>query len=448
MRFLLSVMCMASLVLQPVAAFAQTTFPDMENAWFQQQDAVEYLVNKGIINGYDDGTFKPNAPINRAEFLKIVFKGHNVTKPARRCFSDVNPDDWYAPYVCAAKNRDIIQGYPDGTYKPDRTINFAEAIKIALGAYGRNLSDTSGEQWFMPYVDELDQNDILAKHSYIPWEEVSRVRAADLIWRLIRYDEEQFLAHLSKGCGKAKPSPPTSVTVYGTERQFLLTVPSNYVVHDPKPLVIAFHGRTNSNEQVRSYYRLDKELQDAFIVYPAAISNGNDTFAWSDPGNAPSELRDIALFDAIVETLASKYCIDLNKVYTVGHSLGGWFSNSLACVRGDVIRGSVSVGGSSVITDCSGPAAAMIIHNPEDRLAPFSGSERNRQQRVEQNGCNWELSSVSEELHCSSHKACFGGNEVLWCPHTNNIDSQGRYYPHNWPRSTATHIREFFESLR
>ena len=108
------------------------------------------------------------------------------------------------------------------------------------------------------------------------------------------------------------------------------------------PLIVAFHGRTNSNEQVRSYYRLDREITDAFIVYPAALSNGNGTFSWSDGTNKPSEFRDIAFFDAIVERLSKEYCIDMERIFVVGHSLGAWFSNSLACVRGDVIRASAT----------------------------------------------------------------------------------------------------------
>lgn len=437
-RFAASVLA-AAVFMQPVMVFA-ASFPDMEDQWFGYKDAVDGLQNRDIIGGYPDGTFKPETPINRAELLKIVFKGRSVTAADRRCFSDINPDEWYAPYVCTAKRRGIIDGYPDGTYKPERTINFAEAIKIILGAYGRQIEDKEGEQWYSPYVDHLDNADILSKNSYVPWEELTRIRAADVLWRILQYDEESVIPRFSDGCGKAQPSLSSTLTVDGEQRSYLLTVPSNYITHDPVPLVLAFHGRTNSNEQVRSYYRFDREMKDTIIAYPAARSNGNGTFSWSIDG-------DLSYIDALIQKLSEQYCIDMNRIFVAGHSLGGWFSNSLACVRGDVIRASATVGGASIITDCAGPSAAMIIHNPDDRLSPFSGSVRNREMRVEENGCNWSTSSVSpEELLCVSHAEC-PENPVYFCPHENNLSHDGEYYPHNWPRSAGEAVAKFFKSL-
>ncbi|PIR54322.1 hypothetical protein COU75_01585 [Candidatus Peregrinibacteria bacterium CG10_big_fil_rev_8_21_14_0_10_42_8] len=437
-RFAASVLA-AAVCIQPVMVCA-ASFPDMQDQWFGYSKAVEGLQSRQIIGGYPDGTFRPDTAINRAELLKIVFKGRNVTAADRRCFSDINPDEWYAPYVCAAKRRGIIDGYPDGTYKPDRTVNFAEAIKIILGAYGREIDDAEGEQWYAPYVDNLNSADILPAHSYIPWEELTRLRAADVLWRILQYDEESVIPRFSEGCGKAKPALGSTVNVSGEERSYLLTVPESYIIHDPVPLVLAFHGRTNSNTQVRSYYKFDKEMKDTIVVYPAARSNGNGTFNWSIEG-------DLSFVDALIEQLSEQYCIDMDRIFVAGHSLGGWFSNSLACVRGDVIRASASVGSSSIITDCAGPSAAMIIHNPDDRLSPFSGSVRNREMRVEENGCNWSTSPVSPEaLLCVSHAECTN-NPVHFCPHENDTSYDGEYYPHNWPKSAGKAMTDFFTSL-
>ncbi|MCK5015846.1 MAG: S-layer homology domain-containing protein [Candidatus Peribacteraceae bacterium] len=420
-------------------------FPDMKDSWFRYIEAVEYLVGRNIINGYDDGTFKPDQAINRAEFLKIVFKGHNTIKPTRRCFSDINPDEWYAPYVCTAKNRGIVDGYPNGTFQPAQTINFAEAIKIVLGAYGREIEDGEGENWFLPYVNELDEKDILPSHSYIPWKQLTRERAADLIWRIVRYEEDRIVPNLSNGCGKSKPKEPNSVTVREEIRSFLLTVPENYEVSNPYSLIIAFHGRTNSNEQVRNYYGLDEEFNDAIIIYPAGRKNGNSSFTWADP--EIGSLPDVKLFDEIVEKLSEAYCIDLDQIKVVGHSLGGWMSNSLACIRGDVIESSVSVGSSSINKECSGPAAALIVHNPNDNLAAFSGAKQTRIMRTEENSCSWNMQSEIDNLLCGKHTSCWGGNNVLWCPHEYNYDWKGNYYPHNWPPKMAEYIREFYEGL-
>ncbi len=433
------------------ASAAPLPFPDMEWSWYRYREAVDSLVTRGVVGGYPDGTFGPKQTINRAELLKIVFKGKSDVVPVqRRCFSDVSPDEWYAPYVCAAQRRGIVNGYPNGTFRPGEPVNAAEAIKIVLNAYGRQVTEATGPEWYVPYANELDENGILARHSYVPWEPLNRERAADLLYRMLRFDEEKIIPRYSPGCGHAKPGiRPSSVDVKGTRRDFLLTVPSSYVVHDPAPLIVAFHGRTNSNEQVRSYYRLDREATDAIIAYPAALSNGNGSFSWSNPGDKGSELRDIAFFDAIVEQLANDYCIDMDDITVVGHSLGAWMANSVACVRGDAVKASATVGGDSVITDCAGPSSAMIIHNPRDRLSPFSGAERVRQTRVEENFCSWDITnSGPEELNCVTHAVCAGGNIVLWCPHTNDKDERGVDYPHNWPRDTARHIIKFFQSIR
>jgi polyhydroxybutyrate depolymerase len=350
--------------------------------------------------------------------------------------------------VCAAKNRGIVQGYPNGTFKPAEPVNFAEAVKIVLNAYGHEVQESSGEEWYVPYAEKLEALEILPSHSYVPWAPLNRERAADILWRMLRHDEERFLPRLSPGCGKSAPVKPGAVTVHGIERTFLLTVPSRYAVHDPVPLVVAFHGRTNSNQQVRDYMGLDRNLTDSMIAYPAAIPNGNGSFSWADPGDKAKEIRDIAFFDAIVEKLADSYCLDMDRISVVGHSLGAWMANSVACVRGDVVMASATVGGDSVVTTCAGPAAAMIVHNPKDNLAPFAGAERVRKQRMEANACAWEtVDSGPSDLSCVRHTTCVGGDDILWCPHT--IDTQnGSYYPHVWPKSMGSALRDFFRSIR
>lgn len=122
---------------------------------------VRYLFDRGIISGYPDGTFKPNQSINRAEALKIIFKTTN--KQARLSnyqspFPDVQADQWFAPYVSQAKELGIISGYPDGTYKPWREVNRAEFVKIATGALANYQEPTSHSAATIQYSD-LDINE-------------------------------------------------------------------------------------------------------------------------------------------------------------------------------------------------------------------------------------------------------------------------------------------------
>jgi polyhydroxybutyrate depolymerase len=438
------------LLITPAPFEAATSFPDMDGRWFRYREAVEYLRKQGIVGGYEDGTFKPTQTINRAELLKLIFAGKSkVTPSQRRCFSDVNPDAWYAPYVCTAKQRGIVSGYPDGTFRGEETVNFAEAVKMVLHAYGHQVTEGEGKQWYKPYTEAIAAEDILPQHSYLPWQPLTRERAADLLWRVLKHDQERFIPRLSAGCGRAKPVAPTSVTVRGQERSFLITVPASYVPHDPMPLVVAFHGRTNSNEQVRKYMGLDRELGKSIIAYPAALKTTNGSFSWANPGDKAQEIRDIAFFDAIVEKLAEDYCIDMDRIVVVGHSLGAWMANTVACVRGDVVRASATVGGDSVITTCNGPAAAMIMHNPKDNLAPFSGAQRVLALRLETNVCGESKPSEPgpSNLQCKGYSGCTGNNDIWWCPHTVDTEYDGTYYPHVWPKDAAKELAGFLRQL-
>jgi len=434
-----------------VSAEEAHVFPDMTRSWFRYREAVETLHEQDVIAGYPDGTFGPRKTVNRAELLKIIFKARGGSEPVEgeRCFNDVPGGAWFAPYVCAAKRRGIVQGYEDGTFKPEQPVNYAEAIKIVLLAYGKDITERPGKEWYEAYTAEMDKTEVLPRWSYLPWTELNRERAADMILRFVELEEDRIEPNLSAGCGKAARDVQTTLTVGGNERSFLLTVPTSHSPRDPSPLIVAFHGRTNSNEKVRSYYGLDREANDYFIAYPAAMQRDTGTFYWSNPGEKLSELQDIAFFDAMVKTIGENYCIDMNRIYTVGHSLGAWMANSVACARGGVVRASGTVGGDSVIAPCNGPSSAFIMHNPHDTLASFASTERARDLRTEQNACGTRNEETRPEaFKCTLYNECDGGNEVVWCPHEVDEDRHGAFYPHQWPDGTAEAIVDFFEDLK
>jgi len=294
----------------------------MEESWFRFRETGDYLVDEAVIEGHA-GTFKPQQTINRAEFLNLVFEGRSDTQPiTRRCFSDVSPREWYAPYVCAAKSRGIVDGYSNGTFKPAQNVTFAEALKIASNAYNWDVTETKGENWYKPYVSSLDDKHVLSEHSYLPNQELTRERAADLLARMLRYDQEKEDQNLSSGCGRPDPLyPTTAMTVDGVDRSFLLNVPRGYVHTKPSPLIVAFHGRTNSNEQVENYYGLGRAASDSIVAYPAGLPSGN-AFTWTSSGDKGLNQNTVRFFDTIVETLASQYCIDMDNRQVLGHCRG------------------------------------------------------------------------------------------------------------------------------
>lgn len=180
--------------------------------------AIQYITEKGLTKGYSDGTFKPNAPITRAEFLKIVItakypkinfqlstsdslpttaerptSSQNQPLPAEpipasyadNCFTDVKSSDWFSPYVCHAKQQKITSGYEDGSFKPQNLINIAEASKILVNVLGEPNDLSTGKEWYTPYLNQLtEQRAIPTSIKYLN-QELTRAEISEMIYRIM-----------------------------------------------------------------------------------------------------------------------------------------------------------------------------------------------------------------------------------------------------------------------
>ncbi|MBU1044618.1 MAG: S-layer homology domain-containing protein [Candidatus Omnitrophica bacterium] len=149
--------------------------------------AITYVNEQGIVEGYGDGTYKPDEPINRAEFTKILIssKYANYTYEGRysSCLTDIGAGLWYSNYVCFAEENGIISGYPDGSFKPSQPINIAEALKVTLETYFDSIPDVDGE-WYQKYWDYADDNDYLVEGWDDPSDNLTRGEMAELIYRI------------------------------------------------------------------------------------------------------------------------------------------------------------------------------------------------------------------------------------------------------------------------
>jgi polyhydroxybutyrate depolymerase len=255
---------------------------------------------------------------------------------------------------------------------------------------------------------------------------------------------------LNEGCGQPAPAPaPSSITVDGRSRALITVLPQDYNPDEPHALVIAFHGRTSPNHVVRRYYDLERNARTPTIfVYPAGVREPGGRYSWSNPGESGAALRDYVLFDAVLALMARSYCLDPGRIFVVGHSLGGWFANSVACARGEVLRAVGSLAGGVNRSDCQGAVAALLFHNPYDRLVGFSYGLEARdlfraQNRAEGAGGSIMLGGFA----CRHYGEAAAVNPVVWCPHTRNRSRNGRHYPHNWPDGTGAAMMAFFESL-
>lgn len=124
-----------------IVALAETSFSDIADTKVAQ--AVDKLVGFGIITGYEDGTFKPDNQITRAEFAAIVTRMKGVADKfgadAVTGFSDLDNDEsraWARPYVKAAVDLKIINGFEDGTFRAGEPVTYEQAVKMLVCAVG------------------------------------------------------------------------------------------------------------------------------------------------------------------------------------------------------------------------------------------------------------------------------------------------------------------------
>ena len=134
---------------------SKNDFSDVSaDKWYN--NAVSTLSNMGVIGGYADGTFRPDAPISRAEFAKIAVSfTQNNGSAVYNYFTDVKTTDWFAPYVTAAKDAGLIEGYSEGSFKPESKITRAEACAIVNRTLGRKPSKAH-----MKISDRIDWPDV------------------------------------------------------------------------------------------------------------------------------------------------------------------------------------------------------------------------------------------------------------------------------------------------
>jgi len=159
--------------------------------------AINYLKEYEVINGYEDGTFRPEIKINRAELLKILIESSMGTPDPlayRNCFPDVN-EQWFAKYVCYAKENNMVKGYKDGKFRPEKYINKVEAIKMLLETFQIKLDNTATTkytdvakgQWFTTYIATAENLGLLEEYGniYKPADEITRGQISENLYRLL-----------------------------------------------------------------------------------------------------------------------------------------------------------------------------------------------------------------------------------------------------------------------
>lgn len=169
----------------------------------QNETAISYLYDNGIVEGYPDGTFKPDNNLTRAELMKILVLGAGYDPDENEyngCFPDVGTD-WFARYVCFAYENGWVEGYEDGEFKPGNNVLKVEALKMLLEIFSVRLNyfpespfeDVGLDQWYSTYVITAAGLNLLEEEgSYNPGDLITRGGVSENIYRLILDEKERF----------------------------------------------------------------------------------------------------------------------------------------------------------------------------------------------------------------------------------------------------------------
>lgn len=125
------------------------TFSDVPKGYWAA-NYVGYMQQFGIITGYSDGSFRPDAPVTRAEFAAIASRFEKLTEGSKS-FTDVPDTYWAARYINFAATRGWVTGYSDGTFKPENTITRAEVAAVTC----RLLERSADQSYIRSHLNEL-----------------------------------------------------------------------------------------------------------------------------------------------------------------------------------------------------------------------------------------------------------------------------------------------------
>lgn len=189
--------------------FANSNFPDVSSD-YQFSQGIQVLKDRHIVQGFPDGTFGADRLITRAELLKIALEGASIATAdwAQRqsTFPDLSASHSLRQYVLYAHEKGIVNGYADGSYRPDDPTSRGEAIKMLLNINGVATASGSAFTW---HYQDVDDKDPLARFIYaardqkvVPnrykstvvgiGEKITRGEVAEMMYRLLMLREQHL----------------------------------------------------------------------------------------------------------------------------------------------------------------------------------------------------------------------------------------------------------------
>ena len=261
LTWLLAVGMLASLLTVPAGAANATRFSDVADNY--TATAIETLRLMGVLDGYSDGTFRPNAALTRAQFCKMAVYAMDGSSELGRystvtIFPDVKPSFWASSYINMAAKKSIIAGFADGKFKPNQTVTAGQAVTILMRGLGYK-DENMGGVWPQGYMAEAKTCGLLKSTGITSaYSALTRGQAAKLFLNLFEAKrgtgegavvlfsftpekEEVYLTNLDAGKGTMTAGgktydmahPVTSTSLIGSKGKVILNGDSKILTFLP-----------------------------------------------------------------------------------------------------------------------------------------------------------------------------------------------------------------------
>ena len=172
------------------------TFTDIEGHW--ANNWITAAVKLGFVSGYEDGTFKPDRTITRAEFSKLLNNAMHIENKASLSFSDVNKSDWFYNEIQKSVASGFFSGYENNTFRPNNPIKREEVAKVVSNTITTGDIDGEGatllkdygtiQEWAKASVNTVYNKGYILGYPtgmYMPSKALTRAEAVKIIYEIV-----------------------------------------------------------------------------------------------------------------------------------------------------------------------------------------------------------------------------------------------------------------------
>ena len=252
---LISTVLLGSILMTPIYSYANPNLKDISGHWAKKE--INQFISSGYVNGYEDGTFRPDNSITRAEFVKLVNKYFGFNNKEDIKFSDININDWYYNDICIASKAGYINGYEDKTFKPNKTITREEVSKILISIKNKqdNVYDKLNKypdknkvsNWAKPYVEGA------IEQGYLQGDDLGLLNPTN---NITRAESITILSRVSKEKSEIKDKTKNEAPVITATEDLILEVGQKFDISmlnvkvsdkEDKNLDVKYEGKVNTD---------------------------------------------------------------------------------------------------------------------------------------------------------------------------------------------------------